>query len=150
MPRETFVSGLPSDDRATSQNVAMSAACRNVKLREETDVENKFATSFAPILNASAKANITPKAKIYENCGNIIVPNHPPPVRLERGPSAEKRNLGDRVMPRMSHTSMKLLPIELLSVHSPVWYLYRFVPPRELCRCFPPRTDPVVTVHSPN
>ena len=48
----------------TSQQVATRAACFNVRDREETDVENEFATSLAPILKASMKAKMMPSAKI--------------------------------------------------------------------------------------
>ena len=53
----------------TSQKVAIRAACFNVRDREETDVENEFATSLAPMLKASIKAKITPSAKMYVYCG---------------------------------------------------------------------------------
>lgn len=63
----------------TSQKVAIRAAWRRVKLRELTDVEKEFATSLAPILNASAKAKTMPSAKMYVYCGSAGIRNEPPP-----------------------------------------------------------------------
>ena len=61
----------------TSQKVAIRAACFNVRDREETDVENEFATSLAPMLKASIKAKITPSAKMYVYCGRAAITNYP-------------------------------------------------------------------------
>ena len=65
---------------ATSQKVAIRAAWRRVKLRELTDVEKEFATSLAPILNASANAKTMPSAKMYVYCGSAGIRNEPSPV----------------------------------------------------------------------
>jgi len=59
----------------TSQKVAIRAAWRRVKLRELTEVEKEFATSLAPILNASANAKTMPSAKMYVYCGSAGIRN---------------------------------------------------------------------------
>ena len=65
-----------SGEGLTSQKVAIRAACFNVRDREETDVENEFATSLAPMLKASIKAKMTPSAKMYVYCGRAGIPSN--------------------------------------------------------------------------
>jgi hypothetical protein len=52
--------------RTAPRNSAIAArmtACHNLSEREDTDVANELATSFAPILYASRKAKMKPIAK---------------------------------------------------------------------------------------
>ena len=49
---------------ANSQTAAIHMACLRVKERDDTEVAKELATSLAPILKASKKAKIMPRAKM--------------------------------------------------------------------------------------